>query len=101
MRTLISFGCSHTAKAEIDAPRTPECKERLPIRKKLLITMECDLKNHAVCGCGNSWILKSFIERIKYAVSEKEDVVVHIGFTEQVETMSWDRERFFMELLHC
>ena len=81
MRTLISFGDSHTAGAEIDAPRTPECKERA-YPQKIADHYGMRSENHAVCGCGNSWILKSFIERIKYAVSEKEDVVVHIGFTE-------------------
>lgn len=81
MKTLLSFGDSHTAGAEIDAAWSSECKEKA-YPQKIADHYGMRSENHATCGCGNSWILKSFIERIKYALSEKEDVVVHIGFTE-------------------
>lgn len=81
MKTLLSFGDSHTAGAEIDAAWSSECKEKA-YPQKIADHYGIRSENHAVCGCGNAWILKSFIERIKYALSEKEDVVVHVGFTE-------------------
>lgn len=81
MRTLLSFGDSHTAGAEIDAPWSSGCKEKA-YPQKIADHYGMRSENHAMSGCSNAWILKSFIERIKYALSEKEDVTVHIGFTE-------------------
>ena len=43
MKTLLSFGDSHTAGAEIDAAWSSECKEKA-YPQRLLTTMECDLK---------------------------------------------------------
>jgi hypothetical protein len=84
-RTLLAFGDSHTAGAEIEKQYVYECFEKAyPAYIAKHYKMEYENYSHA--GGSNDWSFKQFNDVIKKVILDKEDVFVLFNFTEASRT---------------
>ena len=101
-RTLLAFGDSHTAGAEIQEKSSFECCHKAyPAYIAKYYGMQ--YKNYSQSGCGNDWLVKRFIDVIKKVIINKEEVFVLFNFCETSRThieipippesqQNWDEE---------
>jgi len=80
-RTLLAFGDSHTAGAEILERYSYECFDR-SYAAYVANYYKFDYKNFSQAGCGNDWLIHRFNKEIKSAIKNKEDVFVLFNFCE-------------------
>jgi len=89
-RTLLAFGDSHTAGAEILERYSYECFDR-SYASYVAKYYKFGYENFSKAGCGNDWLLKKFNERIKTIVENKEKVFVLFNFCESSRTFFEDK----------
>ena len=77
MTTLIAFGDSHTAGAEIDHDGIEVIL--VPYPAKLLITI-VGPENHSQAGGSNYWLMKKFMSRVQIGLRRKEKMFMVFGF---------------------
>lgn len=84
-RTLLAFGDSHTAGAEIDKQYSGECHDRA-YPAHIANHYGFDYENLAACGGSNDWLIKQFVIRIQRALVKEEQVFVLCNFCESSRT---------------
>jgi hypothetical protein len=101
-RTLLAFGDSHTAGAEIEEHYNYECYHKA-YPACIANYYGIQYKNYSQAGCSNDWLVKRFIDVIKKAIINKEEVFVLFNFCESSRThieipippesqQNWDEE---------
>ena len=84
-RTLLAFGDSHTAGAEIDEQYSPSCHNRA-YPAYIARYYGFEYENLAVCGGSNDWLIRQFMIRIQKSLIKNESVFVLCNFCESSRT---------------
>lgn len=84
-RTLIAFGDSHTAGAEIDIQYYPECYDKA-YPSYIAKHYKFDYENYSVCGGSNDWMIRQFMLRVQNSLIKNEDLFVLCNFCESTRT---------------
>lgn len=84
-RTLLAFGDSHTAGAEIEEQYNYECYSKA-YPSYVAKYYGFEYKNYSQAGCSNDWLLKIFTDEIKKVILNEEKVFVLFNFTDSTRT---------------
>ena len=95
-RTLLAFGDSHTAGAEIDELYSASCYERA-YPAHIAKHYGFDYENFAVSGGSNDWLIRQFMIRIQKSLIKNESVFVLCNFCDPSRTYV----KLPDKLLHC
>ena len=95
-RTLLAFGDSHTAGAEIDELYSASCYERA-YPAHIAKHYGFDYENFAVSGGSNDWLIRQFMIRIQKSLIKNESVFVLCNFCDPSRTYL----KLPYKLLHC
>ena len=89
MTTLVTFGDSHSAGAEMECKGHPGSPERAYPAK---IAKHYGWKsiNLSTCGGSNAWLWKTFEDCMPILMNREEDLVVLCNFTEISRMYFWD-----------
>jgi hypothetical protein len=79
--TLLAFGDSHTAGAEIDYKHQGECYDKA-FPAKLANLLDFKYENYAKSGGSNGYLISCLMSRVQCAIANSEKVFVVIGFCE-------------------
>lgn len=106
-RTLLAFGDSHTAGAEIEEQYNYKCFEKA-YPSYIAKHYGFKYKNFSEAGGSNDWLFKRFNDEIEKVILNKEEVFILFSFTESARTyiktpytpqpkQNWD-ERYYGNL---
>ena len=77
--TLLAFGDSHTAGAEIDFKDQGECYDKA-FSAKLSKHLDFKYENYAKAGGSNSYLISCLMSRVQRAIINSEKIFVVVGF---------------------
>lgn len=84
-RTLLAFGDSHTAGAEIDELYSPKCHDKAyPVH--IANHYGLDYENLSACGGSNDWLIRQFMIRIQKSLIKNDPLFVLCNFCDPSRT---------------